>query len=68
MEHSPGLSGGRSVCQSVGRSTKCIVAKWLIGSGCRLGGEWGWLKDGCIGGAYRRRGRGSFGVKLGIQM
>jgi len=26
-----------SVCLSVCLSTKCIVAKWLIGSGCRLG-------------------------------
>jgi len=28
------------------------VAKWLIGSGCRLarvwGGEWGRSRDGCI--------------------
>jgi len=24
------------------------VAKWLTGSGCCLGGEWGRLRDGCI--------------------
>jgi len=39
--------------------------KPLIGSGCRLGGEWGRSKDECIdgGGDRRIRGKGSFGRK-----
>jgi len=54
-----------TVCRSVCRSAKCIVAKWLIGSRCRLGGEWGWSREGCIRlGGYRRRGRALLGVKL----
>jgi len=34
------------------------VAKWLIGSGCRLGGQWGRSKDGCSrwGGDRRKEG------------
>jgi len=40
------LSVGRSVCLSA----KCIVAKQLIGSGCRFvwGGEWSQSKDRSI--------------------
>ena len=33
---------------SVCRSVACTVAKRLIGSGCRLGNEWGRSRDGCI--------------------
>jgi len=43
------------VGRSVGRSAKCIVAKWLSGSGCRLGGEWGRSRDGVLDGVVRRR-------------
>ena len=39
----------RSVCLSVCLSGNYTVAKRLIGSGCRLGGEWGQSRDGCIG-------------------
>jgi len=42
------------------------VAKQLIGSVCRLGGEWGRSRDGCIKwGGDCRRGSGSFGVNVG---
>jgi len=49
----PISSVGLSVCVSVCLSGKSTVAKWLIGSGCRLGwwagvGEWGRSRDGCI--------------------
>ena len=40
-----------------------IVAKRVIGSGCRLGGEWVGLGMGVLDfGGDRRRGRGSLGV------
>ena len=61
----------RSVCLSVGLlvgplSGGCTVAKQLIGSVCRLGGEWGRSRDGCIKwGGDCRRGSGSFGVNVG---
>jgi len=61
-EHSPGPSVGLPVRLSA----KCIVAKRPSGSGCRLGGEWGQSRDGCIRwGSDRRRGRGSFGDESG---
>jgi len=42
------------------------VAQWLIRSGCRLGGEWSRLRDGCIRwGGDHRRGRGSYWVYVG---
>jgi len=45
------------------------VAKWLIGPGYRLGGEWGWSMDGYIRwGRDRRRGRDSFGGKCGASL
>jgi len=58
MEHSPG--------PSVGRSAKCIVAKWLIGFGCHSEREWGQSRDGRTRWhSYRQRGKGRFGVNLG---
>jgi len=47
-----------SVCLSV--SVHLIVAKRLIGSVCRSGGEWGRLRHLCMGSIFPR-GRGSFG-------
>jgi len=36
-EHSCYRTFAWTICLSVGLSTKCIVAKWLTGSGCHLG-------------------------------
>ena len=45
---------------------KCIVAKRLIRSGCRLGGQWSRSKDGCIKWGGDRRKEGTvLGVNLG---
>ena len=51
-----------TVCQS----GKCIVAKQLIGSGCRLGGKWGRSRGGCTrwGIGDCQRGRVVLGVNL----
>jgi len=50
---------------SVYLSGKYIVAKWLIGSGYHLGGEWDRSRDGCIRwGGDRRREGAVFGVNL----
>jgi len=42
------LSPRPSIDRSVGLSGKYTVAKQLSGSGCHLGGEWDWSRDGCI--------------------
>ena len=60
IEHSPRSSVGLCVC--VCRSGKCTVAKRLSGSRCRLGDEWGRLRDGCI---RLSKGKRLFGVNLG---
>ena len=64
----PILSVGLSVGQSVGLSLsgKCTMAKWLIGSGCSLGG----LVMSVEGWVYRwvndhRRGRDNFRSEFG---
>jgi len=37
------------------------VEKWLVGLGCRLGGEWGWLRHLCIRwGSGSSKGKGRF--------
>ena len=56
----------RSVCLSVCRSAKCIVAKQLIGSADAVwGDEWVTPGMGVLdGGGYRQRGRGSFGGEV----
>jgi len=41
------------------------VVKRLIGSGCRLGGEWGRSKDGCIRWVDNVEGEGQFWGKCG---
>ena len=41
------------------------MQKWLIGSGCLWGCEWGWSKDRCIRwGPIAPRGRRRFGEEL----
>jgi len=60
-----GLSPTPSVDQSVGLSRGYSVEKQLIGSGCCLGGECGWSRDGCIRWGWRfSRSRGSFGDNI----
>ena len=62
VELSPIPSVGLSVCLS----RKCTVAKWLIGSGCRLDGEWGRSRMGVLDrDGNSRRGRGLLVVNLG---
>ena len=70
-EHSPGPSVIRSVSVSVGRSVSKVycgkMADWIqmpcgVVSGVSRG------MDVLDGGGYRQRGRGSFGVKLGIPL
>ena len=51
-----------NVCVSDG---KCIVAKRLIGPGCRLGGEWGRSRMGVLDGVLSSKGKESFGGKCG---
>jgi len=65
MEHSPGPSVH---CLSVGLSAKCIVAKWLIGSGCHLGRWVGWSRDRCIQWGWlslKLKGKGQFWGEVG---
>ena len=47
-------------------AAKCIVAKWLSGSRCRLGWSVGSVKDGCIRWVVIVEGEGAvLGVNLG---
>jgi len=60
----------QSVCRLVCRSGKCIVATWVTGSGCRLGG-WvhGSVGMDVLGGVYVSQGEGDvcgFIVTIGL--
>jgi len=55
-----------SVCLLVCLSAKCIVAKWLSGSGCCCDGECGQLRYGCIiWGLWSTKGKERFWGELG---
>jgi len=42
--------------------TMCSVAKWMIGSGCHLGGEWGQSRIGVFDGVHVPQGEGALSV------
>jgi len=68
IEYFHHLSPGSSLRLSVGRSVREVYCgKTADGSGCRLGGEWGQSRNGCIRwGWLSSKGKGQFlGVNVG---